>query len=73
MLYKFCGCTARFSASVVWLCTTVSCLKQSTGNADITDITVLVLQKPTYMKVGRDDSVGIATRYGLYCRGIESR
>jgi hypothetical protein len=25
------------------------------------------------MKVGRDSSVGTATRYGLHCPGIESR
>jgi hypothetical protein len=73
MLYKFCGCTARFSGSVFWLCTTVNCLKQSNGNVDSTDITVLVLQKPTYVRVGLDNSVGIATHYGLNRRGIESR
>jgi hypothetical protein len=72
-LYKFCGCTAGFYGSVVWLCTTVSRLKQSTGNANSTDIIVLVLQKLTYVKVGRDDSVGIATHCGLDGRGIVSR
>jgi hypothetical protein len=71
-LYKFCGCTARFSGSVVWPYTTVSCLKQSTGNADSTDITVLVLQNLTFVKVDRDNSVGIATRYELDGRGIVS-
>jgi hypothetical protein len=45
LLYKFCGCTARFYGSVVWLCTTISRLEQSTGNADSTDIAVLLLQK----------------------------
>ena len=29
--------------------------------------------KPTHSSVGRDSSVGIATRYGLDCPGIESR
>jgi hypothetical protein len=40
-------------------------LLESIGNVESTDVTVLVFQKPSYVKVSRDNSIGIANRYGL--------
>ena len=45
---------------------------QTRGNC-VTDIYISPLDYSVLLVVGQDSAVGVATRYGLDCPGIESR